>query len=199
MRISSRFSLILIIGLLLVAAGCASAPAKPGFTPIQKLGAPKWVFGSAGSGNGKYLYAVGSCSNINNNLSLLIQTADNRAKNAMASQFRVYTASLMKDYASSTEKGGASASSEEQLVEQAIKTVTAMTLSGVQIVDHWQNPQDGTLFSLARLDFQAFSNNISKMKELDEKTKKYIRRDADRLHSQLSKEEQKVNGGQAAE
>ena len=200
MRIPGRFILVLMAGLMLLVAGCASSSApKAGFTPVQNLGAPKWVFGSANTQNGRFMYATGSCSNIPNNLSLLIQTSDNRATNAMAKQFQVYTASLMKDYASSAEKGGASASSDEQLVENAIKTVAAATLSGVRIVDHWQDPRDGTMFSLAKLDLQSFMDNLSRMKDLNEKTKEYIRKDSDRLFNQLGNEEQKANGRQAAQ
>ena len=61
---------------------------------------------------------------------------------------------IMKDYMASTTAGDMSASSEEQHVEQAIKTFSAQTLSGVQIVDHWYHPVDGTVFALAQLDLE---------------------------------------------
>ncbi len=44
-----------------------------------------------------------------------------------------------------------------------------MTLSGVEIVDHWQNPATGEFFALARLDLDAFTNNLDKVKALDQK------------------------------
>ena len=49
---------------------------------------------------------------------------------------------------------------------QAIKTVTAETLSGVMIVDHWEHPKRGKIFALARLDLEVFKDNISKLREL---------------------------------
>ncbi|HDO23313.1 MAG TPA: hypothetical protein ENG86_10800 [Nitrospirae bacterium] len=120
------------------------------------------------------------------------QTADDRARNEVAKIFQFYTASLAKDYMASTMAGDPNATSEEQHVEQAIKTVTSMTLSGVEIVDHWDNPKTGELFSLARLDLAAFKNNLQRARELNGKVRDYIRQNADRLHKELEKEEDKM-------
>jgi hypothetical protein len=186
---------ILLIGLFLV-TGCASTPKMTSLTPIQELDAPEWVIkgsGAFGGERGKVFYGVASASNMKN-ISLLRAAADNRARNEVAKVFQFYTASLMKDYAASTVAGDPNVTSEEQHVEQAIKTVTAMTLSGVEIVDHWQNPETGEIFSLARLDLQAFKDNFQKVRELDRKVKEYIIQNADRLHEELQKEEQKMKG-----
>lgn len=180
-----------IMILLLILTGCAGT--KKGPTPIQELKAPEWVkkgSGAFGGEKGKVFYGVGSSTGINNS-SLLRTTADNRARNEVAKIFEVYTASLMKDYAASTTAGDFSATSEEQHVEQAIKTVTAATLNGVEIVDHWQNPDTMELFSMARLDLESFKNNMDKMKELNAKVKEYVRKNAEKLHDQLEKEEEK--------
>lgn len=162
-------------------------------TPIQNLNSPEWVMkgsGAFGGDKGKVFYGVASASNIKN-MSLLRSSADNRARNEIAKTIEHYTASLMKDYAASTSAGDPNTSSEEQHIEQAIKTVTAMTLSGVEIVDHWQNPQTMELFSLARLDLQALKDNMEKAKELNAKVKEYVRQNADNLHNELEKEEEK--------
>lgn len=185
----------LSLGLLLV-AGCSSTKPMTVATPIQEFQSPEWVrkgSGAVGADKGRVFYGVGSASGIQNP-SLLRSTADNRARTELAKIFQVYTASLMKDYAVSTNAGATGVSSEEQLVEQAVKTVSGMTLSGVEIVDHWQNPATREFFSLARLDLAAFKDNLEKAKELDAKTKEYIRQNSDRLHEQLEKKEEvKVN------
>lgn len=59
-----------------------------------------------------------------------------------------------------TTAGDPDVTSEEQHVEQAIKTVTAMTLSGVEIVNHWQHPATGELYSLSKLDLDAFKDKL---------------------------------------
>lgn len=178
-----------------VLGGCATATREvTRTTPIQEIGAPEWVIkgsGAFGGDRGKIFYGVASAAGIQNP-SLLRSAADNRARNEVAKVFDFYTASLMKDYAASTMAGDVKSTAEEQHVEQAIKTVTARTLSGVEVVDHWQHPATGELFSLARLDLQAFKDNLERMKELDAKVRDYIKENAERLHKQLEKEEEKV-------
>lgn len=174
-----------------VITGCAGRQKA-----IQDIKSPEWVVKGSGAFSkekGKAFYGVASASNIGN-AALLRSTADNRARNEIAKLLQLYTASLMKDYAASTSAGQKNISSEEQHVEQAIKTVTAATLSGVEIVDHWQRSDTGELFSLARLDLEAFKDSLDKAKELDVKTKEYIRQNAERSHQQLEKEEEKLKG-----
>ncbi len=84
-----------------------------------------------------------------------------------------------------------SASSEEQHVEQAIKTFSANTLNGVEVVDHWIHPQDGTIYSLARLDIEGFTNQIDRAKELNAKVKEAVKRAAEKSFSDLEREEAK--------
>jgi len=48
------------------------------------------------------------------------------------------------------------------------------------------------LFSLARLDLQAFQDNRQKAKELNARVREYIRQNADRVHDELAAEEEKM-------
>ncbi|MEW6602576.1 MAG: LPP20 family lipoprotein [Nitrospirota bacterium] len=192
MKKAVRLWFILLTGLVLF-TGCASTKKVTETTPIQDLKAPEWVMkgsGAFGGDRGKVFYGVASASRMQN-LSLMRTAADNRARSEVAKVFQFYTASLMKDYAASTVAGDPNVTSEEQHVEQAIKTVTTMTLSGVEIVDHWQNPATQELFALARLDLNAFKDNFDKMQTLDKKVKDYIKENADRMHEELEKEEAK--------
>ena len=185
---------VLVLIFILTAIGCSGTKKIAKSTPIQDLKAPEWVVkgsGAFGGERGRIFYGVASAYGIKN-LSLHREAADNRARNEIAKVFQFYTKSLMKDYMSSTMAGDPNVTSEGQLVEQAIKTVTSTTLSGVEIVDHWQNPATGELFSLARLDLQAFKDNLEKSKELNAKTKEYIRQNAERLHQELETEVDKL-------
>lgn len=179
--------IIVLTAALFMIAGCG------GFTPIQKLKAPDWV--KKGSGafkkeKGKAFYGVGSAEKIQD-FSLLRSTADNRARNEIAKIFEVYNSSLMKDYSASTGAGKKDVTAEEQHVEQVIRTVTKTTLTGIEVIDHWQNPDTGELFSLARLDLEYYKDNMEKAKELDSRVRDYIRENADRLHEELEREELK--------
>jgi hypothetical protein len=194
MRKSVAIFLMLAAGLVLF-SGCAKKEVTPA-TPIQEIDAPDWVKKGSGAfegDDGKIFYGVGSAYGIPNP-SLRRGTADNRARSEIAKVFQFYTSSLMKDYMASTMAGDPQRTAEEQHVEQAIKTVTSMTLSGVLIVDHWQNPATDEYFSLARLDLEAFRDNLERAKELDRRVKEYIRENADRLHKELEEEEEKMQG-----
>jgi len=180
--------------LAMLAFGACSHPAASSAPPsLQGINYPDWVTkgsGAFGGEAGRVFYGVGSVSGIKN-AALARTTADNRARAEIAKIFETYSASLMKDYAASTTAGDMSASSEEQHVEQAIKTFSASTLSGVQVVDHWYHPTDGTVYALARLDLKAFTDNLDKMKELNGQVRDYVRKNAEKVHMDLEKEEEK--------
>jgi len=100
----------------------------------------------------------------------------------------------MKDYMASTVANDPNASTEEQHVEQAIKTVTSTTLSGGQVVDHWLLEDTGELYALVRLDLDSFKNALDRVKELNARTRDYIRSNAARLHDELLSEEDRMEG-----
>lgn len=176
-----------------VFGGCASSNSNGAPAHLQNIEYPDWVTkgsGAFGGEKGKAFYGVGLASGIKN-LALARTTSDNRARSEIAKIFNTYSASLMKDYMASTTAGDGTASSEEQHVEQAIKTFSATTLSGVEIVDHWFHPSDGSVYALARLDLNAFTDSLSKMNELNDKVRDYVRKNADRAYASLESEEAK--------
>jgi len=189
MVMKRSFSLILsTIIVTAIISACATTK------PIQEVEAPKWVIKGSGafdSKNTRVFHGVGFASGINNP-SLLRTTSENRARNEIAKIFKVYVSSLMKDYAASTQDLKANSSSEEQHIEQVVKTITSETLTGVEIIDYWQDSNTGELFSLARLDLDAFESLINKTNELDAKRKEYIRGHAKLLHEELSREVDKL-------
>jgi hypothetical protein len=65
-----------------------------------------------------------------------------------------------------------------------------MEMSGALIVDHWVDT-DGTEYSLAQLDMEAFRNSMDKMKELNAKVRDAVRANADKAFDELSAEESK--------
>lgn len=183
-----------IIGALALgqtACGGGTKTAKGQLTPNGAVVEyPEWVNKGSGlqEGKDKVFFGVGSASGIRNH-SLARSTADNRARQEISKVFETYSASLMKDYQASTTAGDFTASSEEQRVEQAIKTFSANTLNGVEIVDHWIHPVEGTIYSLARLDMEAFLGQIEKARELNAKTKEAVRKAAERSFADLQEEE----------
>jgi hypothetical protein len=190
-----RFGIVISLALMTpMAISCGGSKTSEGRLepggPVVEY--PDWVNKGSGAfgGESQVFYGVGSASGIRNH-SLLRNTADNRARAEIGRIFNTYSASLMKDYQSSTTAGDFSASSEQQLVEQAIKTFSAQELNGVQIVDHWIHPVSGEMFSLARLDLEGFMDKLTKAKELSAKVKEEVKRAAAKSFADLEAEEAK--------
>jgi hypothetical protein len=171
----SALALMLIVGL----AACG--------------GPPNWV--KKGSGaynekNDKSFYGVGSVVGVRNE-PLAWDTAENRSRAEIAKTFETYTAYLMRDYAASTTAGDFSRNSEEQNIERAVKTFSAVTLNGVKPIDRYKDDKSGTYYVLTKLSLEDMKNNLDQAKELNGQVRDFVRKNADRLFERLEKEEEK--------
>ncbi|MCA9551035.1 MAG: LPP20 family lipoprotein [Myxococcales bacterium] len=137
-------------------AGLLAACGGPQHQPPEKQGlsknAPEWVARGSVVQDGS-MYGVGAVAGIKNP-SHARSTSANRARKEIAKIMETYSASLMKDYAASTSTGDLSNSSEEQHVEEVVKTFSAQLLTGVEIVNNWVDPASGTYYALAELNFE---------------------------------------------
>jgi hypothetical protein len=156
-------------------------------------GPPKWVKQGSGAFNekeSKGFYGVGSIASVGDE-PLAWVAAENRGRAEIARTFETYTGYLMKDYAASTTAGGSTKKTEEQNVEQAIKTVAITTLSGVRPIERYKDDKTGTYYVLVKLNFEEMKNNLEKAKELNAQVRDFVRKNADKLFEQLEKEEDK--------
>ena len=156
-------------------------------------GAPKWVAQGSGVMNAKdekAFYGVGSIIGIKNE-PLAWDAAENRARAEIAKNFQTYTAYLMKDYAASTTANDFTKSTEEQNVERAIKTFSAVTLNGVRPVERYKDEDSDTYYVLAKLGMKDVKNKLEESKELNAEVRDFVRKNADRLFDKLEKEETK--------
>lgn len=175
----------------LLLAGCGGKSKEVPRTEGTQPEKPAWVEKGSGAFGGemeKAFYGVGSAWGIQNP-SLLRSSADNRARTEVARVFKTYTAALMKDYAASTMAGNPAETSEEQHVEQTIKTFTKAELAGVQIIDHWKDPETDELFALARMDLSAFEEYLKQGSNLSEAVRQSIVERAEKAFEDLAKEE----------
>ena len=109
--------------------------------------------------------------------------------------FEFWTKSLAKDYMDHTTAGDFIKSTEEQNVQAAIKTVTAATLTGVMIIDHWEHPHRNELFALATLNLDKFKENIDRHKEISKELRDAVKENAEKLHEEMEREVLKKEGG----
>ncbi len=182
----------LIPTILLIGCAPTLGPDHP-VVGVNPDGTPKWV--NKGSGafdgeHGKCFYGVGILTGVQNE-GLARGAVDNRARAEIAKMFDVYIAAMMKDYQRSTTAGDFSASAEEQDIVSAQKTITEVTLRGVEIRDHWIDPQSGTRFALAILDFNSINKSLDDAKQLNAKVRDYVRTNARRAFEDLDGELQK--------
>lgn len=181
---------VVLLPLLAIAflVGCAGEKQE---VVVEQPQRPAWVDKGSGAFEGEMgaaFYGVGSAWGIKNP-SLLRSTSDNRARAELARVFKTYTAALMKDYSASTMAGDPDVTSEEQHVEQTIKTFTKAELAGVQIVDHFKDPETGELFALARMDLTAFEDFLKKSQDLSESVRQRVVQNAEKAFEELAKEE----------
>ena len=192
---------LLLVGLIFLFGACVSIPELP---PQPKAlvdyKAPKWVLVGGGAftdDKGKAFYGVGSATGIKN-YSLQRQIADDRARADLAKVFEYYVETLTKDYQAHTTAGSFATSSEEQNAEAAVKVVVSSTLRGVTIIDHFEIPERRELISLARLDYDAFKQNVTQaeeFKQLPQQVREDIKDRADALHEEMEEEARKLADG----
>ena len=97
----------------------------------------------------------------------------------------------MRDYAASTTAGDFSRNSEEQNIERAVKTFSAVTLNGVKPMDRYKDEKSGTYYVLTKLSLEDMKSNLEQAKELNSQVRDFVRKNADRLFDRLEKEEDK--------
>lgn len=166
-------------------------------TPIQDVkDLPKWVNnkGSAFSGERRVLHGVGSASGIRNP-TLRRRAAEGQSRNDLAATLQVYVAGLQKQFMAETTAGAMDKVSVEQHIQDTMKQVTQATLTGAEIVEYWENPLRNEAYALARLDIEKITKTMEGMaaasgqyKELDEKMREFVRKNADKAHDELNQE-----------
>ena len=189
---------LLLVGLIFLFGACSSIPQIPDAPKaLSEYKAPKWALVGGGAftdERGKAFYGVGSATGIKN-YSLQRQIADDRARADLAKVFEYYVETLTKDYQAHTTAGSFATSTEEQNAEAAVKVVVSTTLRGVTIIDHFEIPERQEMISLARLDYDAFKQNVVEAKEfkqLPNKVRQDIKDRADALHDEMEAEAKKL-------
>lgn len=187
-------------------SACTSVPTLPELSykyfPLSKASTPvpDWVEHGSGAytedNDQRVFYGVGSTTGIRN-YSFMRQVANDRARASLAKVFKFYVGALTKDYQGHVTAQDFSKVRESQNVDGAMKIVTSATLSGVMIVDHWEFPERGEYYSLAKLDLNRFAENLSRYENLSDEVVNSVRERAKQLHEEMSKEIEKLSNRQS--
>lgn len=184
-----RRSLLFVAALLFVACSSDPGPDHP-VHGVNPDGTPKWVNRGSGAYDGQYgkcFYGVGIVTGIQN-IAHARQTSDDRARGEIAKMFDRYIVSMLKDYQRSTTAGNFQASAEEQDVVSAQVSITQVTLRGVEVRDHWTDPQTGAIYALAILDLNGIGKSLDEAKQLNNRIRDYVRENARRAFDDLDRE-----------
>ena len=169
-------------GLMLI-NGCATRGIDQG---------PGWVRRGSGAfeeESGKVFYGVGAASGIKNE-KLLIVTANNRAHAEVLKVVDIFATALTKDCLSAIPADDTPSLVEATLGERTFGTFShTIIYKGVEIVDYWKDPEDGTMYALSKLDLEVVKRFFDDSEEIDEKRRDYLRSNADRIHDELARME----------
>lgn len=185
--IATSGMIVLSFGLLL-ACGSSGHALRGGTAPAWANRAPGgWMCTLDGKAG---FCSMGMVSGIRGDAAMRRTAAAERARVGLQRLFDTYSASLFKSYQAATTDFRDAA--EEQHLEQAMKTFSAGHLSGVEIRDYWEDEKDNG-YALAFLSLDDFTQAMDKMGNLNQKTKQFIRNNAERLHEELRQEEERRN------
>jgi len=159
--------------------------------------APDWVNRGSGAfkdqSGVKVFYGVGILQGVRN-IGLAVPTVDDRGRAEIAKVMSSMVTVLGKDYAASTTAGDMSKSSEEQMVSQTHKVFANFSMHGSMPVDHWvdrSDPKNVVYYSLVKLDMASVQGALDESKELDAKTRDYVKANADKAFDELNAEQAK--------
>lgn len=144
--------------LLLLSVGCGGK--KP----------PEWTIQGGAAfpkEKGKALYGVGRAP-ISVNPVVKYKEADMQARGDLAKTLETYIAELSKSFQQETKDFQNPDQTESvALFSDIEKEVTSTTVQGVQIVDHFENKEEGIMYALAKLAMDEVLNTYkSKAKDL---------------------------------
>ena len=174
-RLAVASMFLLLAGLLL--PGCGGGgdveTAPDTYISEELAGAPQWVIKGRGEDSDK-IYGLGSFTG-SHDVGLSRDTALARARNDIVLRIQAEVRSLLESYQATT-TGGADygdAVNDEQHVENMVAQVAKMDISGAGMEELWIS-ETGTMWVLAAVDIEEFSQKVNQMTQLNERIREDI-------------------------
>lgn len=198
---------LLLLSLAASAGGCAHATGNFA-QELAQVPYPDWVLrgsGPAHAGQARCFFGLGQVTGMRN-AALARSTADNRARSELGRAFELFAASVLAAWVTEQDaqagKAGAGAGAEvgprggvtlvaqpaEVGSEQVVKVMAAVALPSVQVVEHWTHPDDGAIFSLARLQLEQLTDGIGRARELSPQLRSWLQQHLAAQHDVLAEE-----------
>ncbi len=174
-RLLSAAVLLVIVS----AAGCGGGSDNPvetapdTYIAEELRGAPQWVIKGSGD-DAEKIYGLGSFTG-SRDVGLARDTALARARNDIVLRIQAEVRSLLESYQATTTGGSGygQEANDEQHVENMVAQVGKMDISGAGMDQMWISPT-GTMWVLASVDIEEFSEKVQQMSQLNDQVRQDI-------------------------
>jgi hypothetical protein len=159
-----------LVGVLVI-GGCVATTTSVAVPPPSR-----WVdqgSGAFATSQGRVFQGIGSASGLQSSL-LLRASADNQARGA--------TAGVLNRYIERLAAASGLSSSDTGMMDTLIQA----GMSDAIIVDHWQDPQSQTFYSLCRLALTAFKKRLVADNDIDQAQRNALLSHADSVHAAMA-------------
>jgi len=173
--------IIICVGILVVA--CAGQTKVESDLNIK--GAPDWVNeGTAILKNkkGRLFHGVGSAPPMGDT-SLQTETADNRARAALARILSSYMEVVSSDY--SHAESGEDAVPDQSITRQ-IDNVTRINLTGSRIIGRWRDKKTDIIYAIAELDMKQVKETLKGVQDMNAGFKDYISTQGENIFDRMT-------------
>ena len=159
--------------------------------PIKnKVQVPEWTLLSSGAykdESGKAVfYGMGSASkdeNIQDSKTL----SEDRARDELAKVLTSYMGHLLEDVKNSKPNISVTNINKNQL-NNSLEEGTATIMMEAKITNHWVNPDNGKVYSMAKLDLSRLTDKLDSFGRVSDEDKSFLRKTIVQAHSSMTNE-----------
>jgi hypothetical protein len=185
MRLARTIVTTATLLLLSMALFCCATPEK------RATERPEWTLHGDGLfiGPEKVLYGVGVAPAVKKK-GLSQRMASNRARAVLASFVADFGKTMLNTRKEDERKHTMIRSTEEQdgqmYVDMRRACKSALHHSGMRMVGRWVDPNDSTVYALARVEFDTFLDELLKNREYSRRDHEYFTKNADRVFNTVA-------------
>ena len=164
-------------------------PPQPEEPPVvNKVLAPEWITQGSGAyhdGAGKAVfYGLGSVSKDENSQNIKTLSED-RARDELAKVFTSYMERLVEKLSTPHSDNPLPDASKDQL-NSSVEEGTATILMESEITNHWLNPDNGSMFSLATLDLSRLTNKVDDFGVISVEDRSFLKESIVQAHASMT-------------
>ena len=155
---------------------------------MNKVLAPEWTALKSGvyhNASGKAVFhGLGSVSKDENSSNRKILSED-RARDELAKVFTSYMERLVKKLSKAHTDNPLTNVNKDQL-NNSMEEGTATILMESEISDHWENPDNGSIFSLATLDLSRLTDKVDGFASISIEERSFLRESIVQAHASMT-------------